>query len=105
LIVAAEDLLRHAVGAAEIAAVGDRDPQVPERALPLVDEGDPPHDPQPTASGRFSGLRSSGTAIPRCRSGPDPAGSATWTMESARERSRLRRRGGRPSPLPGTDCR
>jgi len=31
LEVATEDLLRHAVDTAEVAAVGDRDPQVPER--------------------------------------------------------------------------
>ena len=30
-VVAAVDLLRHAVGAAEVAAVGDRDAQVPQR--------------------------------------------------------------------------
>ena len=30
LVVAAEDLLRHAVDAAEVAAVRDRDPQVPQ---------------------------------------------------------------------------
>src|SRR5680860_95203 len=36
LEVATEDLLRHAVDAAEVAAVGDRDPQVPERSVETV---------------------------------------------------------------------
>ena len=37
-VVAAEDLLRHAVDAAEVAAVGDRDAQVADRAAERVDE-------------------------------------------------------------------
>ncbi len=40
-VVAAEDLLRHAVDAAEVAAVGDRDPEVPHRPPQLV--GQPLH--------------------------------------------------------------
>ena len=35
-VVAPVDLLRHAVGAAEVAAVGDRDAQVPERPAKCV---------------------------------------------------------------------
>ena len=37
-IVAPENVLRHAVHAAEIAAVGDRDPQVVHRTAALIDE-------------------------------------------------------------------
>ena len=37
-VVAAEDLLRHAVDAAEVAAVGDRDPQVAQRPPESVPE-------------------------------------------------------------------
>ncbi len=37
LVVVAEDLARHAVRAAEVAAVGDRDPQVAQRAAERVD--------------------------------------------------------------------
>ena len=36
LVVAAEDVLRHAVGAAEVAAVGDRDPEIAERPAERV---------------------------------------------------------------------
>ena len=38
LVVGAEDLLRHAVRAAEVAAVGDRDPQVAQRPRERVDD-------------------------------------------------------------------
>src|SRR6185503_8491367 len=37
LVVVAEDLARHAVRAAEVTAVGDRDPQVAQRAPECVD--------------------------------------------------------------------
>ena len=40
-VVAAEDLLRHAVDAAEVAAVGDRDPEIPHRPSQRV--GQPLH--------------------------------------------------------------
>ncbi len=39
LIAAAEDLLRHAVDAAEVATIGDRDPQIPERPAERVVQG------------------------------------------------------------------
>ena len=38
-VLVAEDLLRHAVHAAEVAAVGDRDPQVADRPAEGVDDG------------------------------------------------------------------
>ena len=41
-VVAAEDLLRHAVDAAEVAAVGDRDPEVAQRPVEGVES--PPRD-------------------------------------------------------------
>ena len=41
LVVAAEDLLRHAVGAAEVAAVGDGDAQVVQRPPQRVGAGAP----------------------------------------------------------------
>ena len=37
-VVVAEDLLRHAVGATEVAPIGDRDPQVPQRPAEGVED-------------------------------------------------------------------
>ena len=46
-VVAPEDLLRHAVHAAEVAAVRDRDPEVAERAVERVGRSRDPRRAQP----------------------------------------------------------
>src|SRR5690606_22625939 len=68
LVVATEDLLRHAVGAAEVATVGDRDTQVPDGTLEPVDEDerDLRHTPQPTAR---TGIRHARVASKRGNGG------------------------------------
>ena len=58
-IVAPEDVLRHAVDAAEIAAVGDRNPQVVHRAAALIDE----------RGGALDSRRLSNECVPRGRAG------------------------------------
>jgi hypothetical protein len=97
-VVAAEDLLGHAVRAAEVAPVGDRDAQVPQRAAEAVSH--PTRRPAPSGTARI-GRNDRPTTWHRDTSHPGATAHQDRRRAAAHQRSG-QLDPGQPSKVPAT---